>query len=423
MRLTIVLRTTAVSLAIALVSTWAAAENILLRTPPDCGALTPPACFSDLAAVLAELHQRPGNGRIPPGPTHPVVVDIGAGTFELTSTTYPTCEGLSNLSFRGAGKNVTILTGGGYPSENAYLGEVAFAPYVLLIRDCSQLDFSDLTVQTKSGVSRSGVRFVGSGNTWWWSVRMRIGDGTEFVPIIWLDSGYAYDESDSTHHWTDVQATIKGEEASGFWITGSHHEFRASHIKVETDADRVNGSIYGAIFGNGEFDLNVEGSLLEMVDTGTKVGALAAIFFSDATGFYPHCDGARASVNGSQLRVSSTANSGSVIGIYNICSFFSGGRVAARGTDILLEGASVTRKRIGGLQAIDWPYDHGAGANPPSVSAAYSRKGFDHFVETDCGALCGNTPLGAESHELLFDPACVTAGPWWDSATSACRGL
>ena len=47
----------------------------------------------------------------------------------------------------------------------------------------------------------------------------------------------------------------------------------------------------------------------------------------------------------------------------------------------------------------------------------------DTFVETDCGTLCNDTPQGTESHELLFDPACSTAGPWLDAATGLCRGL
>lgn len=396
--------------AFLLTAAAAGAEDIELRT--DCTGSSVPLCFTDLASVLAEIHQRPGNGRTPPGPTHPVAVDIGAGVFPLTSTTYPYCDGLSHISFRGAGKDVTVLTGGGYPNQPGFFD--FFGPYVVLIRNCSAVDFSHLMIRTDASTN-SGVRFAGSGGTWWSSVRMVITHEEQVQPVVWLDAPIQAQDT-STHHWTDVQAKISGVRPSGFWITGSRHEFRASHIRVESSG----GVIYGGVYGSGQFDLSFEGSLVEMIDDGAS-STIAAFWFTNANGFYPSCSEAVASIAGSDIRGATTATGGSLAGIVNYCQNFQGS-IQGRGNTYSLDGANTVR-RIGGSQAIDAPHHLGAGANPPPVGSAWSRKGMETFWETDCAARCQDTPQGSDVHELVFDPGCSTAGPWLDRWSGLCRGM
>jgi hypothetical protein len=394
-------------------SARASAEEILLRT--DCTGLA--GCFETLDEVLAELGERPGNGGTPPGPTHPVVVDIGAGVFSLGDTTYPYCDGVSNLSFRGSGKGATILTGGGFASPGDGFFDI-FAPYTVLIRDCSSLDFSNLTIQTQPGVSDSGIRFTGTGSTFWYSVRIRVDNPSPAsTPVAYLD-GPGDASHPQTHHWSDVQATIKRAvgPAYGFWISGSRHEFRASHVHLQTNG----GIIYGAIYGTGSFDLQVEGSLIELHDSATTGGAdVVAVWFTTGGFLYPNCDLGRATISGSRIVASSARPNGNTRGIGNFC-VSQPGAIRARGNQFDITGNN-TLIRVSG--EVDAPYDLGTGANPPAVSNVWSVRGADRFVETDCGATCQATSQGGELHELIFDPSCNTAGRWFDLQTRRCRGL
>jgi hypothetical protein len=401
------------TLAAVLPSRPAAGEEILLRT--DCAGRA--NCFETLDEVLADLGGRPGNGGTPPGPTHPVAVDIGAGVFSLADTTYPYCDGVSHLSFRGAGKDATILTGGGYPSPGDGFFDL-FGPYAVLIRDCSHLDFSHLTIQTQPGVSDAGIRFTGTGSTFWYSVRILVDNpNPASTPVAYLD-GPGDGAHPQTHHWTDVQATIKrtAGPAYGFWISGSRHEFRASHVNLST----AGGIIYGAIYGTGSFDLHVQGSLVEVADSATGgSGDVIALWFTTGGFLYPNCDLGRATIEGSRIRASSVRSGGNTRAIGNFCAS-QPGAIKARGDQFDVTGNN-TLIRVSGV--VDSPYDLGSGANPPTLSSVWSGRGADRFVETDCGATCQNTAQGSELHELLFDPNCTAAGRWFDTATRKCRGL
>jgi|GEM_PF-5981531 len=395
-----------------LASSEARSEEVFLRT--DCTGLS--NCFETLDEVLEELGERPGNGRTPPGATHPVVVDIGAGVFALTDTTYPYCDGVSHLTFRGAGKDATILTGGGYASPGDGFLDL-FAPYAVLVRDCSNLDFSSLTIRTQQGVSDSGIRFTGTGSTFWYSVRILVDNANPgTTPVAYLD-GPGDGSNPQAHHWTDVQATVKraGGPAYGFWISGSRHEFRASHIQLQSGG----GIIYGALYGTGSFDLDVQGSLVEVSDSGSDGADVIAIWFTSGGFLYPNCDAGKATIEGSKIRAHSVRTVGNTRAIANFCAS-QPGAVKARGSQFEVTGNN-TLIRVSGV--VDSPYDLGSGANPPVVSNVWSVRGYDRFLETDCGATCQSTSQGSQIHELVFDPNCGTAGRWFDTTTRKCRGL
>ncbi len=369
-------------------------------------------CFTSLAAVLEELHV-PTGGRSLPGPTNPVVVDIGPGSFDLTATTFPYCEGLSHVTFRGAGKNATELTGGGFPNQPGFFD--VFGPYAVLILDCSKLEFAHLAIRTKPAVTNSAIRFVGEGSTYWTDVEIEAEDNLNAYPVPWLDSG-ALSADASHHYWYGVEMEVRGRQASGLWVTGSRHEIRASAIEIESEG----GIVYGAIFGSGQFDVSVQGSTLSIEDAGPNLGHLAVVYLTNAAGFYPPCSQARFSIEGSRIIGETTAASGIVQGIKNVCANFVG-KVSARGTQFDLAGP--TRHRLFG-SGFEAPYSLGSGASPPVVGSSWAPKGHDTFVETDCSAsLCNDSSQGALSHTLSYDAACATAGPWFDQVTQRCRGL
>jgi hypothetical protein len=402
----------------ALFAASANADTLKVRT--DCG--TEPLCFEALAPLLEELHV-PSGGRSVPGPTNPVLVDIGPGVFDLTSTDYAYCDGLSHVTFRGAGKHATVLTGGGFPSQGGFLGEDAFSPWVVVLIDCTKVEFAALAIRTEgTGDPNGGVRFVGDGSSYWTDMIIYADDSEGSHPIPWLDSG-ASSAEDSEHYWYGVEIGAHGALASGLWITGSTHEIRASEIEIESAADGgASAVVYGAVFGSGAFDLTVQGSTLEIEDAGSDLGHLAVVYMSNASGFYPSCAAARVSIEGSRIVGTTSSSGGSVMGLRNACTGTFTGSVAARGNQFDLVGP--TRRRlytIGG--AFDAPYSLGSGANPPNVGTLWSVKGMDTFVETDCSATrCNDTSQGGESHLLSYDTGCTTAGPWFDQTAQLCRG-
>jgi hypothetical protein len=258
-----------------------------------------------------------------------------------------------------------------------------FGPYAVLIVDCAKVEFLHLAIRTQAGLTNSAVRFVGEGSSWWTDVALEAEDQIHSHPALWLDSG-ADSAADSRHYWYGVEAEVKGGQASGFWVTGSTHEFRGSEIEVESEG----GIVYGAIFGSGQFDVSVQSSTLAIHDVGPSLAHLAVVYFSNAAGLYPPCSQARFSMEGSRVSGTTTESSGTVQGLRNACQNFVG-KVSARGTQFDLSGPIVQRLFGQGHEA---PYALGSGANPPALGTSWATKGQDTFVETDCSSsLCTDT--------------------------------
>jgi len=70
-----------------------------------------------------------------------------------------------------------------------------------------------------------------------------------------------------------------------------------------------------------------------------------------------------------------------------------------------------------------WP----TGSLPPNATGetggAQSETGQDMFVETDCGSGGDCSGGGSETHLMIYNSSCSTAGPWFDVVTGACRSV
>jgi hypothetical protein len=139
--------------------------------PAGCDSWTvsaEPLCKETIDEVLAEIHD-PTAGRALPSATNPVVIDIGPGVFSLTSTTWKYCQPvnatlLSHLTFRGAGEQATVLTGGGFDPYEDTLDDGG--DRVVAIENCDDVEFRELTIRSGSMVP-TGVEFAGDGETYW----------------------------------------------------------------------------------------------------------------------------------------------------------------------------------------------------------------------------------------------------------------
>ena len=239
------------------------ADTIYLRTPNCTG--IPAPCKTNLKDVLHEI-QAPTGGRSLPSPTNPVLVDIGPGVFSLTSTAYSYCgpvgsTQLSNLSFRGSGKENTILTGGGYSRPNQ-----EGASYVVWVNGCSAVNFDDLTIQADGTTAVSGALFEGNGGIRWSNVRIL---AQSFAYYDQASSGKA----NSVHYWYNSELIANGSSPPSiytvaFYANGSTHWFHGSQFVANV------GNLTFAIIALADFELHIYGSRI----TSTSVGSGWGIF-------------------------------------------------------------------------------------------------------------------------------------------------
>ena len=374
-------------------------------------------CKTTMADVLTEIHQ-PGSL---PSATNPVVVDIGPGEFSLSSTTLKYCQPvdsttLSHLTFRGAGEQATVITGGGFAPT--YPGLDDGGNRVVAIDSCDDVEFRDLTIRSESGIP-AGVEFVGDGSTYWNNVTI------DAETYGWYDGGASSPPDSSVHWWWDstIKTTAKSTTtgySAAFYPLASTQNIFGSTLSA-TDSTSSGLVFYGTMYESGYTTVRVHGSRL--VSKGPRSIVYGAFIGLSTCGTAP----TKFDVEGSTIDVASTATSGSptVVGIRNF-----GHAISSKGSHFTLSGPSgVTKKRVLGAcssagTGFADTYDLGAAANPPVSNSTWSYAGLDTFVETDCSATkCNDTSQGSERHLLIFDPSCSTAGPWFDSTVQKCRGV
>jgi hypothetical protein len=303
------------------------------------------------------------------------------------------------------------LTGGGFE------GSVSEGDRVVSIEACDDLEFAALTIRSTSEVP-TGVAFVGDGETYWRDVVI------EAENMAWYDSG-ASTASESVHWWWDSELKVQSDSGtiglvSALYASSSIHNVFASTLIAKHDSSLA--AFYGAIYASGSTTtVRVQGSLLQASNARANQSAYGA-FVGFASGCGP--DQASLTLEGSVVEVTAHSGSGTAIGVRNC-----GQNVSNQGTFYKLAGN--TQRRVysvssGGTGAINirGVYDLGAGTNPTVMSPTWSYKGLDAFTETDCSETkCADTSQGSIAHRLIFDPICMTAGPWFDTAVQRCRGV
>lgn len=404
------------SVSLSMAALPGSADIIKLRTAGGC-ATESGLCLESLDDVLAEIHDPSGSRQLP-GPSNPVVVEIGPGTHDLTSTDYAFCSGLSDLAFRGAGKIATRITGGGYvPSGLASI----LGPYVVSIEDCSNIEFQDLTIVNEPGTSNGGVVFAGDGGSQWSNVRIATDAGAS---AGWYDDG-ASAPANSVHYWFSSEIDVRqtGASSTALWAQGSSHRIYGSKFIVKIAAGA--GNEYGTLGLAGPFDVRVHGSRIAALSSVGNKPTHAIRTIGAAAIFYGSCGAARLTVEGSEVEAINTGTgTGTSVAIGDFCEAGSTVRIQVQGT--LFDVVGPVRKRVvqGGAGRVQAPVDHGAGANPPGLGTVWAPKALDGFRETDCSTtLCGDSSLGQAVHQLAYDSTCTTAGPWYDVTTQKCRGL
>lgn len=414
------------SLVAFLISFDSSADILKLRVScqneaPNCfeQAVQPgdPNQLTGMERVLNEVHSPTLPGRLRPGQVangepYRVVVDIGPGSFSaapaINGERRRHCEpaGGSNLrylTFSGAGAGVTFLEGGGFDGG-----------FVVSLKSCSDVEFRDLTIAATPGVSHSGVAFSGDGSTRWVNVNVNA------ERQGWADGSAT---SATTAHYfyntgISVTTTSAGPfDSGGMILHGGTYWIHSSRI-FHTAKSAVTGNAWGGMVAISPLaDLHVYGSAISGVDERSNGAAYGVYSLLSA----------RFSAEGVNI-TATAANSASARATAVRAQW--GGSAVIRGTRFnvtaLTSGSpSPVLRRIetDGGSTVDAPYWLGSGATPPSyVTANWSVKGADTFIETDCAA-SGCAAVGTQSHLLSFDATTCTGsgGPWFDVTVKACR--
>lgn len=406
----------------------------LRKTNAECPVPAAPNCQTSLYDVLTAIHALDP----PPSRTRPVLVDIGAGEFRLDTPT-PTdplppgyCDNVSHVAFRGTGPATTVLTGGGFDADDTPFS----GKYAVLARECGDLEMSDLAIHVDPAVSKSGIAWLGLGESRWNNFEL-----SGALTYGWWDTPTTvFDPSRSVHFWSAAEVSAYSNEQSSsvvprvfaMYVDLSSHWIHDVHLETRVGPDvpiLFAAPLYAYL---PPFHVRIYSSRLsgETSAGGSVAQALLANtpFLGGEAG---NCCG-EVIIAGSSLSAVNHAGGSAAAIVAGPKS-----AVRAAGTSYVLSGGSKRRIDQPSPTAewdADAPFDVGSGPDAPAPAATtdppgtpmYSFKGHDLFLETDCAPThCSNAPIGAETHLLSFDEACTDAllGPWRDTASGNCRGI
>ncbi len=359
------------------------ASQIALRT--DCGVLDD--CFSSMSEVTDWI-----SATRQPSAEAPLLVDIGAGTFGQY-----VCGNSGWTTLRGAGVNTT---------------KISASNEAISVQNCVDLTFQNLTV-TSSGTG-STVFWRGGGNSTWSDVEIQV-NGVNSQTWAWNDS-CSGSAALAVHYWfgSKIVAT------SGFYNTSFNSAcgdtwFYGGEIAAisGSPATAVNNLLNDTVKLSGNAILRVFGSAIRnfsLPNNTVNFGhPMRGVDLAGNSSFHMH--GGIISMDGSNA----VGGSKDVIAIN-----------APLGTTAHVVDTAFTVKPLPGGNAIRLsgpgvksPYQWFNSDQPPAV---VSQHGADTFVETDCSSTGDCEGAGTETHLMISNDSCNTAGKWFNVVTGKCRG-
>jgi hypothetical protein len=372
-------------------------EIVYLLT--DCAAAGhgPGECVETLAD-LNTLIWDPTTG-LNPTASEPLIVDMGPGKFPGAIG----CPvGGGQVTFRGAGRDRTILTG---PSSPTFL----MAKVTVVVFGCESLGFHDMRIES----SDIGIYWVLAGSSSWTDVDVA---ATNYGWYDALCNGDATDPPAGVHYF--YGSKVEAQQV-GFFGNCGETWFYGSELLA-----RPQGAV-GTPIGlqvSGRADVRVFGSAVRVVtaDATSGSGGLAAgVNVGVGPGGYD--PGGTFHMHGGIISVDASTISGmNARGLFVHSGL---GQPSAHTPDTafaLRPGPGGEAIRLDGTGTIRSPFLWPAGDAPP-LGPLGSQTGKDLYVETDCDAV--DCTGGADSHLMIYQESCVgTSGtPWFDVVTGACR--
>ena len=359
-----------------------------------------------------------------PSITNPLLVDIGPGIFlvQRADKNYINfCKDGGNVTFKGSGVDITILTGVGGPPLVTGLPSYVLTDAIVKIKDCDNLTFQDLSIQTRAepvtiGGGIIGVGWVGGGKSVWNNVRIK--------------SDY--------WSWIDI-CSASGATGEHKWFGSSLESGGGGAVNSVYRSDCANNILHGSeLFtfrrSSGDNSLLSTFVAVEANGSNTKI----QLYGSSVRALYP--DNASAIPYVTSQITGLKANDGGVIhmhgGIISVRSehpskFFDvvGAQTSNAGFihtpetayGLKAGGTGVVKRLVNDNGTINSPFQWPTSDTPPVIQ---SINGYDTFTETDCdssGDCSGNSRKALHPHTMIYDDTCNTNGPWFDSTINACR--
>jgi len=342
-------------------------NHIDLRT--NCGSLE--NCATDLSELLDWLWNQRN-----PTAADPVLVDIGVGTFYTnpdTGLNGDFCSGKGHATFRGSGRDNTVITG---------ISPTA----VISVISCTNLAFQDLTLNMQDALY--GFYWEGGGSSTYSNVHLT---GTHWT---WYDTSGS---CSSKHYFTSsIISSTGGGKHVAYFSRCAETWFFGSEISVTAES---NGGEVIAINNLGG-EIHVYGSVIRAIALpGVQIGGrqnkpLTAVVSTGET-----------HIHGTGIDVISTEGN-------NIAALIagSGGSIHAPASSYVLKtGPGGTANRLinnGGT--IMAPYQWETSATPPAISSSH---GSDMVITTD-------NP-DSQPHMLIYSDNCTSK--WFDSTLNQCQ--
>jgi hypothetical protein len=352
------------------------AKVVKLRRGNGCieGGVVLNNCFNSMQDLMTWLN----NTRKPQGvTTAPLVVEIGAGTF----TKYTCLSGQNDISFKGSGRGVTILTDG----TTGITGGVEAT-------NCSRINFQDLTIRG----TFIPVYWHDGGSSTWTNVDVEGG------AYAWSETCYGEFTSRATHYWFDSR--LYGN-SKAYLISCSENWFFGSQIISQGQTFTVFQETNTSIIP----ELHVYGSVIRAIaapgysygppSTGGEGSGLLAV--NAGKNAMVHIHGTGIDVIGNELPndfAALAAGEGATIHASQSSFSLHPGPAGGNAIRILKDNNSNTHVHASYL----WE-EH---TTPPNI---ISVTGADMAVVTD----------GTQPHLLIYSSNCTSK--WFDTSANACR--
>lgn len=384
----------------------------------DCGSPVPSNCYTALTPALSWAFAQSTSAK-------KILVDLGPGSWAEDYT----CSNDGHVTLRGAGRDSTLLLGGGSDG------------HVVFVDNCEKVEFVDLTIKGPN----MGVHWVDGGSSTWTDVDIiSTGTGTQLVGAWVDDYCRPVTLAPATHYFFGSRITTTFTNTStfavtAFWAGCSDNWFFGGEITMNSqnawfsaeDATLLvsrNSTFraYGSLIKAHAGGATIRGDLVAIMVTDDAIPSPGGLLFADHPGEF-HMHGGVVNV----MIDSTTAppNPNAYAAATGIATYGHGTTAHTLETAFILQTPSVIptwRVYEGEQSHAQAPMLWQAGTMPPMASGEnnkiISEDGQDLFVETDCN-FDGDCTGGTEAHLMVYNDALCTdpANPWLDTVTGRCR--
>lgn len=323
----------------------------------------------------------------------PVLIDIGPGEFGAFY-----CTGQAKITLRGSGRGVTTIA-----------DHYAFGGLAINFLECDDVELQDLTVLATTGTA---IQWSGPGTSIYTNIEVIGGS------YAWAEYDFNFDLTCpwvSEHwSWNSTWRELPGGSAYVWVALCSRTFFYGSELL----------GVRNAITMGLQGEVRLYGSVAKAVaDSTVSSGKIQAVIMGSGP-----APGGILHMHGGIIVADASAGSGNIDAIAIAAN--AGSFAHTLDTAFLVKGGGTGKaQRLSrlGTGKVEAPTLLGPGNDIPNAGPGggpyVSEHGQDLFVETDCSPNGDCSSGGGQTHLMVYNANCATAGPWFNTVTKACRGV